>query len=109
MEEVDRKVVEKVVDHLVTLEGKPVSPQTRRNYLTKLKQLFNWCVAEQVIAINPAATLSVSVDATVPEAYTIHQCRRLLEVVQLPEFQPLIGVVTLGLFAGLRPKGPPGD
>ena len=103
VDQLDRDAVEAVVDNLQTRQGKPVSNQTRRNYLTKLKQFFNWCVSQQLIASNPAATVSVSVQAKVPEVYTIAQCHRLLKVVQQPEHRGLIGYVALGLFAGLRP------
>jgi integrase len=101
--EVDRPLVDRVVMNLKTREGGPVSPQTRRNYLTKFKQFLNWCVDQQLIATNPAATLSVSVQAKVPEVYTLDECRRILEVVEQPAHRPLIAFVALGLFAGLRP------
>jgi len=104
LDQLDRDSVEVVVDGLKTKAGKPVSPQTQRNYLTKLKQFFNWCVSQQLIASNPAATISVSVPFKVPEAYRIADCRRLLEVVQQAEHRELIAYVALGLFAGLRPS-----
>lgn len=101
--EVDRPLVDRAVLTLKTREGEPVSPQTRRNYLTKFKQFLNWCVDQQLIPANPAATLSVSVEAKLPEVYTLDECRRILEVVQQPAHRPMIAFVALGLFAGLRP------
>ncbi len=98
-----RKSIDAVISNLRTQQGKPVSPQTRRNTLTKLKQFLNWCVSEELVSTNPAQTLSVSVECRVPEVYTLDEVHRLLEVVQHEAHRSLMAYVTLGLFAGLRP------
>jgi integrase len=102
--ELDKDDVMQVVSKLKTRQGKPISPQTRRNYVTKLKQFFKWCLSEGLIDTNPADTITVSVAAKVPEIYSVDECKRLLEVVQQPSHRALTGFVALGLFAGLRPS-----
>jgi integrase len=98
-----RKSIDAVISNLRTQQGKPVSPQTRRNTLTKLKQFLNWCVSQELLLSNPAQSLSVSVRSLVPEVYTLNEVHRLLEVVQHERHRCLVSYVTLGLFAGLRP------
>lgn len=99
----DRRTVNRVIVGLIQKNGEPVTSQTRRNVLTKLKQFLNSCVSQELVSSNPAQTLSVSVVSRVPEVYTLDEVHRLLEVVQREPHRSLISYVTLGLFAGLRP------
>lgn len=102
--DLDRNRIEEFLNNLKAQDGEQVSQQTRRNYLGRLKQFFNWCVAEELLPSNPTTTIKVRVEPKVPEAFTIDQVRKLLGIVQRPKHRPLIGYVAIGLFAGLRPQ-----
>lgn len=99
----NRRMVDRVIVGLTRKNGEPVSSQTRRNVLTKLKQFLNWCVGEQLLPTNPASSLSVSVEASVPEAYTVDQVMEVLRMTNVEAHQSVRSYVVLGLFAGLRP------
>ena len=104
IDEVDNKTIEKVIDRLKGKDGKTLSQQTKRNYLTKLKQFFNWCIKEGVIEKNPAEHQTQKVYKKDVTVFTIEECKRLLRIVQEVKHQPLMGIIVLGLFAGLRPS-----
>ena len=100
----DRRTVNRVIVGLIQKNGEPVTSQTRRNVLTKLKQFLNSCVSQELVSSNPAQTLSVSVVCRVPEVYTLGEVHRLLEVVQREPHRSLISYVTWGC---LRDYDPP--
>lgn len=96
------EVIRQTKDELQTTEGKPASTHLRKHFIGHLGQFLNWCIQQGLTDTNP--TVRIKVKTPVPEAefLTIAQCRRLVSVLNLPDFKPLVGFVSIGLFAGIR-------
>lgn len=101
--EASRLLISNKINNLRKKDGTEISQQTRKNYLSKAKQFFNWCVSEELIKSNPIALEKVRVDQSIPESYSIKDVISIIGYLKQPEFKPLIPYITLGLFAGLRP------
>ena len=96
------ELIRQTKDELQTTEGKPASTHLRKHFIGHLGQFLNWCIQQGLTDTNP--TVRIKVKPPVPEAefLTLVQCRRLVSVLNLPEFKPLVGFVSIGLFAGIR-------
>ena len=96
------ELIRQTKDELQTTEGKPASAHLRKHFIGHLCQFLNWCIQQGLTDTNP--TVRIKVKPPVPEAefLTLVQCRRLVSVLNLPEFKPLVGFVSIGLFAGIR-------
>ena len=101
--EATRLTISDKITNLRKKDGSELSQQSRKNYLTKLKQFFNWCVSEELIQTNPIALEKVRVEQSIPESYSIEQVGSILNSLQSENFIPLTPYICLGLFAGLRP------
>jgi integrase len=89
-------------DHLVDTDKKPASQRYRKQFIGYLGQFFNWCIQRGHCVTNP--TVRIKVRSVVPDAefLSLDQCRRLVEVLNQPEFKPVRTSVVAGLFAGVR-------
>lgn len=96
------ELIRQTKDELQTTEGKPASTHLRKHFIGHLGQFLNWCIQQGLTDTNP--TVRIKVKTPVPEAefLTLAQCRQLVSVLNLPEFKPLVGFVSIGLFAGIR-------
>ena len=101
--EATRLIVSDKISKLRKKDGGELSQQSRKNYLTKLKQFFNWCVSEELIQTNPIALEKVRVEQSIPTAYSIQDIELILNHIQNGVYSSLIPYVCIGLFAGLRP------
>ncbi len=89
-------------DELKDTSGKPASPRYRKHFLGYLRQFLNWCIQNGFTDTNP--TVRFKIRSSVPDAefLTLQQCRRVVSVLNLPEFKPIRATVVVGLFAGIR-------
>jgi len=89
-------------DHLVDTDKKSASQRYRKQFIGYLGQFFNWCIQRGHCVTNP--TVRIKVRSVVPDAefLSLDQCRRLVEILNLPEFKPVRTSVVVGLFAGVR-------
>ena len=89
-------------DTLKDTRARPASPRYRKQFLGYLGQFFNWCIQNGHTNANP--TVRFKVRSSVPDAefLNLKQCRRLVEVLNLPEFKMVRSSVVIGLFAGIR-------
>ncbi|NBO22821.1 hypothetical protein EBU94_05715 [bacterium] len=101
--EATRNLVSEKINKLRKKDGKEISQQTRKNYLSKAKQFFNWCVSEELISSNPISLEKVRVDQRIPKAYSVEESTKILRHLKNEEYKCLIPYICLGLFAGLRP------
>jgi integrase len=95
-------LIRKTTDELKTTEGKPASTHLRKHFIGHLGQFLNWCIQQGLTATNPTPRIKIKVP--VPDAIflSIGECRRIVSVLNRPEFKPLIGPVAIGLFTGIR-------
>ena len=92
-----------VVDNLKQADGSSITDQTRRNYVSYLRQFLNWCIKNDYTEKNDAKKIEVQVLAKPPKSLTLSQCRDLLKVAQTRVHKPLLGYISICVFAGLRP------
>lgn len=100
---ISRQNIDIVVGSLKKADGSLASDQTRRNYLSYLRQFFNWCIKNEYTDKNPANNVDVTVVSKQPDFLTLDQCQHLLKLVQTDPHCSLVGYISLCLFAGLRP------
>ena len=102
LQHLNYQLIRQTKDELKTTEGKPASTHLRKHFVGHLSQLLNWCIQQGLTDINP--TVRIKVKTPIPEAEFLNlaQCRQLVSVLNLPEFKPLVGLVSIGLFAGIR-------
>lgn len=90
------------LDNLKASKGKPLSPQSYKNYKTILYTLFEFAVARGYAHDNPVANVEkLKVRGSDVEVFTATEIARLLTAADatLPAFVPVLAV---GAFAGLR-------
>ena len=97
------------------------SPRTQKNYLAALSSMFTWAVQEGYLAVNPCKGIALPTAAAhEPGALSVEQCSQLLTSAWTglgPEWdyrerqyqdghvwRPLLGMVVLGMFGGIRPR-----
>lgn len=97
------EVVKKHHDRFRQSDGKPASPNHRRDFLSHLSQFLNWCLQNGHLESNPVNRIKKPLKQT-PDAefLSLRQCERLVSVLNRPEFKPLRGKIAIGLFAGIR-------
>jgi integrase len=101
--EASRSLVSENINKLRKKDGSELSQQTRKNYLSKTKQFFNWAVSEELISTNPIALEKVRVDQHIPKAYSVQDAIIITKLVQKDKYKTLIPYICIGLFSGLRP------
>ena len=101
--EANRSLISEKINKLRKKDGTELSQQTRKNYLSKTKQFFNWAVSEDLISTNPIALEKVRVDQHIPKAYSIQDTIIITKLVQKSKYKTLIPYICIGLFSGLRP------
>ena len=101
--EATRSFVSEKILKLRKKDGSDLSQQTRKNYLSKTKQFFNWCVSEELIPTNPISFEKIRVDQHIPKAYSIQDIVTITNLVQNEKYITMIPYICIGLFAGLRP------
>jgi integrase len=96
------ELVRQTKDELKDAEGKPASVHQRKHFVGHLGQFLNWCIQQGLTDTNP--TVRIKVKTPIPEAefLTLPQCQRLLSTLNLPDFKPMVGFVSIGIFAGIR-------
>ncbi len=104
LNEVSKLAVEEFLNGMKRTDGSSASSQARKDYLSHLKNFFNWTIDQGHLAENPINRLKVHVLDKIPETFSIVQCREILRLVQQPDHRPLMGYVALCLFAGIRPN-----
>ena len=86
------------------LKSQDWAPKTRNVYLTDLRTIFAWGVAQGHVRLNPCEGVArATLEDGEIASLTVAQCRTLLETC-LEGWPELVGYVTLGLFAGIRPE-----
>ena len=85
------------------LDGLPLSQRSVANIRTKISQLLNFCVEQEWIAFNPAASIKIRVPDKEVEILSVGECRSLLETASQPEHEALMPFLLFSMFAGLRP------
>ena len=79
-------------------------PVTQKLYRAHVRNLFNWCIRQDVVKENPVEKLEkINLDPFDPYVLTVDECRKILNLCleQHPEVLPLL---TLNLFCGIRPS-----
>ncbi len=80
---------------------------TQRQYLTVIRTFFDYAVKRHGLPANPAKSVcldSGATDQTEVEAYTVDECRRVLNAAIASKYADMaLPVIAIGLFAGLRP------
>jgi len=79
-------------------------PVTQKLYRAHVRNLFNWCIRQDVLKENPVEKLEkINLDPFDPYLLTVEECRKILKLCQEkhPEVLPLL---TLNLFCGIRPS-----
>jgi integrase len=102
LKELTYDLIRTAKDELKTTEGQPASVHLRKHFISHLGQFLNWCIQQGLTDTNP--TVRIKVKTSVPEALflTLAQCKRLVSLLNRPEFKPVVGSVAIGLFAGVR-------
>lgn len=86
------------------LKSQDWAPKTRNVYLTDLQTIFAWGVAQGHVGLNPCEGVArATLEDGEIASLSVAQCRRLLETCR-EGWPELLGYVTLGLFAGIRPE-----
>lgn len=84
------------------LKSQDWAPKTRNVYLTDLRTIFAWGVAQGHVGLNPCEGVArATLEDGEIASLTVTQCRTLLETCR-EGWPELLGYVTLGLFAGIR-------
>ena len=101
--ELTYEVVRKHHDTLKQSDNRPASANHRRDFLSHLSQFLNWCLQNGYAETNPVDRIKKPIRQT-PDAefLNLKQCRRIVAVLNQPEFKPLRAKITIGLFAGIR-------
>ncbi len=79
-------------------------PVTQKLYRAHVRNLFNWCIRQDVLKENPVEKLEkINLDPFDPYVLTVDECRKVLNLCleQHPEVLPLLA---LNLFCGIRPS-----
>ncbi len=79
-------------------------PVTQKLYRAHVRNLFNWCIRQDVVKENPVEKLEkINLDPFDPYVLTVDECTKILKLCreQHPEVLPLL---TLNLFCGIRPS-----
>ena len=77
---------------------------TQKHYSGHVRNLFNWCIRQDVVKENPVEKLEkINLDPFDPYVLTVDECRKILKLCreQHPEVLPLL---ILNLFCGIRPS-----
>lgn len=99
-------VTAEIIEAWLARRQETVSAVTADNDRRALSRFFSWCVArpQRFIAANPAGEVRVArPEKGPPEIYTVRQALRLLAAARRFRGGHFLPVITLGLFAGLRP------
>ena len=102
LKELTYDIIRKTKDELRDTEDKPASVHLRKHFINHLGQFLNWCIQQGLTDSNPTIRIKIKVPIPEAEFYSLQQCRRLLSVLNLPEYKPLVASITIGLFAGIR-------
>ena len=107
---VDRAVIIDWLESGIGKGGKPWTARTRNNYLTDLKNFFNWCVTEEYLNANPADRVrryrasdeEMAKREDAKQILTPEESESLIRRLQSghPDMVPRFALM---LFAGLRP------
>ena len=81
------------------------APSTRNWYYRHIRALFNWLIESDRISIDPFKGIKlVKIDEEAPAVFTVPETKKLLATAQ--KIDPgVIPYLSIGLFAGIRPKG----
>ncbi|MBI1177183.1 tyrosine-type recombinase/integrase [bacterium] len=85
------------------LKKKPISNNTRRQYLKYIRQFCSYIVDENILLRNPTVGIKFKRDDFNGDFYSVEQTRELLKYVH-EKHKDLIGYYALLVFAGLRPS-----
>jgi integrase len=89
-----------VRDWLKAMAG---TPDMRRSYITRIRGLFKFAIAEKWTRENPAKIISLPERGdSEPEIYTPEQCKALLDAAMADK--AILTYYALCMFAGLRPS-----
>ena len=100
-------VSRKTVLPFVTQNG--YSPRTQQKRLVIIKAFLEWCVANRYLDSNPLSGAANRIRIAKVETKEIltlglPEVTRLLRAAYHPEHRPMLGWITLALFAGVRPQ-----